>query len=119
MARSRLLAAGLTALLGMNLLSGVAQAAPETDTARQPVVGKPDLGWNGCARIDQKLPAYSDWPRVRSGITGDAAVERRAAALLKDMTLAEKVGQMTQPEIAAITPEEVRQYSIGTVLNGG
>ena len=35
------------------------------------------------------------------------------------MTLEEKVGQMTQPEITSITPDEVRQYAIGTVLNGG
>ena len=26
---------------------------------------------------------------------------------------------MTQPEITAITPEEVEQYHIGSVLNGG
>ncbi|WP_086820791.1 exo 1,3/1,4-beta-D-glucan glucohydrolase [Allokutzneria sp. NRRL B-24872] len=119
MARSRLLAVGLAALLGLSTAPGLAQAAPAPDTARQPVVGKPDLGWNGCARIDQKLPTYSDWPKVRSGITDNAAVERRVAGLLKGMTLAEKIGQMTQPEIAAITPEEVKQYSIGTVLNGG
>ncbi|MFB9909308.1 exo 1,3/1,4-beta-D-glucan glucohydrolase [Allokutzneria oryzae] len=105
------------------MVSGVATAAPEPEStqggSRQPVVGKPDLGWNGCARIDQKLPTYQDWPKVRSGITDSAAVERRVAELVKGMTLAEKIGQMTQPEIAAITPDEVKQYSIGSVLNGG
>ena len=39
--------------------------------------------------------------------------------LLSGMTLEEKVGQMTQPEITAITPAEVGQYHIGSVLNGG
>jgi beta-glucosidase len=35
------------------------------------------------------------------------------------MTLAQKIGQMTQPEIKNVTPAEVTQYYIGSVLNGG
>ena len=35
------------------------------------------------------------------------------------MTVEEKVGQLLQPEIMNITPEEVKQYHIGSVLNGG
>ena len=35
------------------------------------------------------------------------------------MTLEQKVGQMVQPEIQFITPEQAGQYSIGSVLNGG
>src|SRR3546814_12036420 len=35
------------------------------------------------------------------------------------MTLAQKVGQMTQAEIKSVTPEQVREYYIGSVLNGG
>ena len=46
-------------------------------------------------------------------------VEARVQKLLSGMTLEEKVGQMTQPEITAITPAEVGQYHIGSVLNGG
>lgn len=49
----------------------------------------------------------------------DAALEARVDAALKGLTLRQKIGQMTQPEIRAITPDEVRQYAIGTVLNGG
>lgn len=49
----------------------------------------------------------------------DAALEARVEAALKDLTLRQKIGQMTQPEIRAITPDEVRAYAIGTVLNGG
>lgn len=39
--------------------------------------------------------------------------------LLARMTLDQKVGQMTQPERMHITPDEVRQYHIGSVLSGG
>ena len=35
------------------------------------------------------------------------------------MSLEQKVGQMIQAEIQACTPEEVRRYHIGSVLNGG
>jgi beta-glucosidase len=39
--------------------------------------------------------------------------------LLKQMSLDQKIGQMTQPERMAITPREVRDYHIGSVLSGG
>jgi beta-glucosidase len=49
----------------------------------------------------------------------DAALEARVEAALKGLSLRQKIGQMTQPEIRAITPDEVRDHAIGTVLNGG
>ena len=60
-----------------------------------------------------------DWPRIESAVKRDEALEARIATILKGMTLAEKVGQMTQPEIKSITPEDVQRYHIGSVLNGG
>ena len=35
------------------------------------------------------------------------------------MTLAEKIGQMTQVESDSITPDEVTDYAIGSLLTGG
>ncbi len=43
----------------------------------------------------------------------------RIEAILAEMTLAEKIGQMTQASNEAITPEEVTQLHIGSVLSGG
>jgi beta-glucosidase len=40
-------------------------------------------------------------------------------ALLSRMTLAEKVGQMTQPDLASVTPADVTELLIGSVLSGG
>ncbi|MGH8089215.1 MAG: glycoside hydrolase family 3 protein, partial [Stenotrophomonas sp.] len=60
-----------------------------------------------------------DWPHVTSAIASDPAIESRVRSILAQMTLAQKVGQMTQPEIKQITPEQVRTYYIGSVLNGG
>ncbi len=61
----------------------------------------------------------ADWPHIRSAIGPDAALESKVARIVAGMTLAQKVGQMTQPEIKTATPEQVRQYYLGSVLNGG
>jgi beta-glucosidase len=40
-------------------------------------------------------------------------------ALMASMSLQQKVAQMIQGEIKHVTPEDVRRYGIGSVLNGG
>ncbi|RZA36195.1 MAG: glycoside hydrolase family 3 protein [Lysobacteraceae bacterium] len=60
-----------------------------------------------------------DWPRIESAIGKDAALEARVRKIVSEMTLAQKIGQMTQPEIKSVTPEDVRRYYLGSVLNGG
>jgi len=77
------------------------------------------LNPSGIAAAQAAQGQLQDWPHVESAVRRDDALEARIAKILKGMTLAEKVGQMTQPEIKSITPEEVRQYHIGSVLNGG
>lgn len=59
------------------------------------------------------------WPHINSTIAQDAAIEARITEILTSMTLAQKIGQMTQAEIKSVTPEQVRQYYLGSVLNGG
>ena len=56
---------------------------------------------------------------IRSALPRDAAQEAQISAIVAHMTLAQKVGQMTQPDIRAVTPAEVSRYYIGSVLNGG
>ncbi|XP_074289719.1 uncharacterized protein LOC141614996 [Silene latifolia] len=46
-------------------------------------------------------------------------VETRVKDLLKRMTLAEKLGQMTQIERVNATAEVMKKYAIGSVLSGG
>lgn len=59
------------------------------------------------------------WPRVESEVKPDAQLEARIAAILKQMTLEQKVGQIVQPDIRYATPEDARKYRFGSVLNGG
>jgi beta-glucosidase len=49
----------------------------------------------------------------------DPALKARVEALLSRMTLDQKIGQMTQPERMACTPEDVTRYHLGSVLSGG
>jgi beta-glucosidase len=63
--------------------------------------------------------ALADWPHVTSAIKQDARMEVRIKEIVAGMTLAQKIGQMTQPEIKFSTPEDIRTYYIGSVLNGG
>jgi len=98
----------VTALAGaLAACAGAAGTPPETAAQL-----KPD-GWSEAER--QAIDAWSE----RSAARLDPASEARIAAIVAGMTLEQKIGQMTQPEIRSITPDQVRQYYIGTILNGG
>ncbi|UQN09035.1 glycoside hydrolase family 3 protein [Deinococcus sp. QL22] len=48
-----------------------------------------------------------------------ATEQRFVAQLLAEMTLDEKIGQLTQPEKNSVTPEQVTRLGLGSVLSGG
>ena len=48
-----------------------------------------------------------------------APIAERVRDLMAHMTLVEKIGQMAQVENRSITPAEVTQHAIGSVLSGG
>lgn len=64
------------------------------------------------------LRPLTHWPRLTSAIKPDPEVEHRVAEILGQLTLEEKVGQMIQPELAELTPKDVREFRIGSALNG-
>jgi len=59
------------------------------------------------------------WPRVHSPLPPDPALDARVQALLGRMSVEDKVGQMIQADIKYVTPDEVRQYHLGSILAGG
>jgi len=59
------------------------------------------------------------WPAANSPIGLDLAAEARITEMLAQMSIEQKVGQVVQPEWKTITPEEVTQYHIGSIENGG
>ena len=59
------------------------------------------------------------WPTASSAVPKDPRVEARIADLLQRLTLEQKVAQMVQADIRYVTPEDVKKYRLGAVLNGG
>ena len=59
------------------------------------------------------------WPATHSVGVTDAATEAKIDALLAQLTLEEKVGQVLQADIGSIKPEDLRQYPLGSILAGG
>ncbi|MFL6601865.1 MAG: glycoside hydrolase family 3 protein [Steroidobacteraceae bacterium] len=46
-------------------------------------------------------------------------MEARISELLRKLTLEQKVAQMIQADIRYVTPEDVKTYRLGSILNGG
>jgi beta-glucosidase len=61
----------------------------------------------------------ANWPLQASPIARNAAIEAKVSALLAQMSVEQKVGQIIQADIASVTPQQVRDYYLGSVLNGG
>jgi beta-glucosidase len=79
------------------------------------------LAASACGAVAQASaadPGLAQWPRMASVIAPDAAMESRIKAIVAGMSVAQKVGQMTQPDISAATPDDVRNYYLGGILNG-
>ena len=59
-----------------------------------------------------------DWPSIKP-LPLDPKIEAQIDDILPKLTLEQKVGQVIQADNASITPEEVKQYRLGSVLSGG
>jgi beta-glucosidase len=59
------------------------------------------------------------WPTAKSPVGLDAAIEERITDIMSNMTLRHKVGQVVQADIGSISPEDLKTYPLGSVLNGG
>ena len=75
----------------------------------------------GAAEAQRAQPADDSarWPQVTSRVERDSALEARVEGLLKRLSVERKVGQVIQADINSITPEEMRQYRLGSILGGG
>jgi beta-glucosidase len=58
------------------------------------------------------------WPKLSPALSTDRELEAHIAALLARMTPEQKVGQLVQADIGSITPEDLQQYPLGSILNG-
>ena len=92
------LALGLSvALPGCQLPEIIKETQQETTHANTPVV----------------------WPTAQSPIAADPKMEARIQQIVASMSLQQKVAQMIQADIGSVTEADVREFRIGSVLNGG
>ncbi|MBC3766198.1 glycoside hydrolase family 3 N-terminal domain-containing protein [Neptunicella marina] len=54
-----------------------------------------------------------------AGLANQPTIAQKVDALISKMSLAEKIGQMTQAERNHATPQDVKDYFLGSILNGG
>jgi beta-glucosidase len=59
------------------------------------------------------------WPKLHPPLARDPLLETRIDRLLARLTPAQKVGQLIQADIGSITPDDLRHYPLGSILNGG
>jgi beta-glucosidase len=96
----------------------LAQSAFASDT--KPLAPPPAAAWPSDADFAVSRTVHPDiWPKGKSGVARDPAIEAEVARLVAQMTLEEKVGQIIQADIAYVAPKDVRTYHLGSVLNGG
>jgi beta-glucosidase len=105
-------------------LATTGAACGDDSNPKDPDAARPDAGQDPDGRApDGGAPDAGagpvEWPEVTSRIGKDPEIEAAITELLSQMTLEQKVGQMVQAEIQAITPAQVKQFHIGSVLNGG
>ena len=63
------------------------------------------------------ISAQVDWSDVNECSLPDNS--KFIQAILNDMSLEQKVGQIIMPEINSVTPDDAKKYFFGTILNGG
>ncbi|MBM6800793.1 hypothetical protein H7U28_18645, partial [Coprobacillus cateniformis] len=52
-------------------------------------------------------------------VNAESRIETQVSEILSTMTLEQKVGQILQPDTRSITPQQVGEYYIGSILSGG
>jgi beta-glucosidase len=59
------------------------------------------------------------WPAYEYPVTSAPGQDEYITALIERMTLEEKIGQLVQADLCCVTPEDVREYNLGSILVGG
>ena len=101
-------------IFGSLLIAGCAYSQAETDIATRsaPPEDRALVTTKGVA-----TPAI--WPQYTYPIQMSAQQQVKIDALIAKMTLPEKVGQLVQADLCCVTPEDVKTYNLGSILNGG
>ncbi|MCO1334598.1 exo 1,3/1,4-beta-D-glucan glucohydrolase [Microbulbifer sp. OS29] len=100
--------------LGFLLCASVLAGCQPENQETQPETGKAQAN-KGSSVVE----GVGNWPKLKPALQRDEKLETEISEVLSRMSLEEKVGQMIQAEIRHVTPEDVKKYHLGSVLNGG
>ena len=85
--------------------------------------------YNSSAASDEDIPIVTpeitpeitpkNWPTTAGGASLEPAIEARIDDLMATMSIEDMVGQTIQADISSVTPEDIRHYRLGAILNGG
>ncbi|WP_347330723.1 glycoside hydrolase family 3 protein [Marinimicrobium locisalis] len=75
------------------------------------------VGCSGSPATDTQ--SASLWPEKEPPLSEPDAYAEEIEALMAQMSVEEKVGQLIQPELRNVTPDDVKRYHLGSILNGG
>ncbi|WOI53466.1 glycoside hydrolase family 3 protein [Parvularcula sp. LCG005] len=118
---------GISAVLALAMVAGCSAdeektSMPETSAQTQ---GKPEMTADAestataAVNNGEKAVDPAIWGTIKMPVAKDPAMEQRIDEIIAAMTLEQKVGQVIQADISAVTPEDVKKYYLGSVLNGG
>ncbi|WP_416194292.1 glycoside hydrolase family 3 N-terminal domain-containing protein [Sphingomonas mollis] len=94
--------------------AGAAMGLVLTTVAAAPLMAQQTM-----AQQLSPLAHPAQWPLLNLKRKPDPKVEARVDAMLKRMSIEDKVGQLLQVDIASITPKDLETYKLGSILNGG
>ena len=112
------IASAIALIVGLSACSDPDSTSKDAATGAVPAAAE-NAGQSAATGTAVEQRSLENWPALKPALPRDEKLEARISDLLAQMTLEEKVGQMMQAEIKYITPEEVKQYHIGSILNGG
>jgi beta-glucosidase len=74
----------------------------------------PESAANDAAQVNPET-----WPQPQRPAIDDSGIEARLDELVGSLSVEEKVGQIIQADLCCVTPDDVRQYRLGSILVGG
>ncbi|WP_247717961.1 glycoside hydrolase family 3 protein [Qipengyuania proteolytica] len=92
----------LIALAGCTTIAGTATDSAPSAITQSAGVAHPEI-----------------WPAYEYPVPEQADDEARITRLIARMTLEEKIGQLVQADLCCVTPQDVRDYNLGSILVGG
>ena len=104
-------------VLAISLLTVACQSETPNQSTEAPMKQEPAP--SAQTELEAKLINPETWPLQQPVMVRDAEMEKRIVDLMEKMTLEEKVGQLLKPDINDVTPDQVREYNLGSILNGG